>query len=381
MESKLKWQRSYSWNKKKRRRFVEECCKSVKFPSNLTYLQENIENNHHLLQQFNGWLLVRKKQWMILTRRRQRKKFGKDERIKTRIPNSEINPNFIESASNSEQILNANDDMGKKADSSFDTRTSYIDILLEDEEKRKKRLKERPPVDLLCLFDANLGIPDDLVAHCLNYLHISEHWKLLCISKNSNSKIKERIYMWKVLCPKRWILPRRPRKPWYCLYLNKIREEEEERIKLSDDILNQVQALLFKGDSISKIEKLISKAEKKFQFDVNYCSGVVQERNSILNIAIIEGRRKCAKWLIENRNADIETCDRGHFTPLINAAWMGDKFMVRYLLSKGADRTKLGTCHSTKGLAHPGFKGLNAEGWARKKGYLALANFIQLGLG
>jgi len=53
---------------------------------------------------------------------------------------------------------------------------------------------------------------------------------------------------------------------------------------------------------------------------------------------------------------------------------------VRFLLSKGANRSKLGFGHSSKALAHPDFKGLTAEGWARKRGNSNLGDLIQLGL-
>jgi len=96
--------------------------------------------------------------------------------------------------------------------------------------------------------------------------------------------------------------------------------------------------------------------------DVNYTSGVVLERNSLLNLAIIAERVKIARWLIEERNADLETSDRGGFTPLINAAWNGDKKMVRYLLARGCDRKKVGLFHSTKGICPSAFQGHTAEG-------------------
>ena len=53
--------------------------------------------------------------------------------------------------------------------------------------------------------------------------------------------------------------------------------------------------------------------------DVDYTSGVVLERNSLLNLAIIAERVKISRWLIEEKGADLESSDRGGFTPLINA--------------------------------------------------------------
>lgn len=67
------------------------------------------------------------------------------------------------------------------------------------------------------------------------------------------------------------------------------------------------------------------------------------------------------RYLVETKRADIESHDRGGFTPLLNAAWAGDKYLVRFLMQRGADRSKIGTCHYTKPLAHPDFRGLTAE--------------------
>ena len=131
---------------------------------------------------------------------------------------------------------------------------------------------------------------------------------------------------------------------------------------------------------LNKLQKLLKKAEKDFRFDVNYTSGVVLERNSLLNMAVIDKRTKIAKWLLEEKNADIESWDRGQFTPLLNAAWNGDKHMVRYLLARGADRTKTGLNHSSKGLAPAGFSGLRAEEWARKRGHHDVAELIRIGI-
>jgi len=99
-----------------------------------------------------------------------------------------------------------------------------------------------------------------------------------------------------------------------------------------------------------------------------------------LNLAVIHERQKVVHWLVEEKNADIETSDRGHFTPLINAAWAGNRPLVRFLLSHGADRTTVGTGHYTEALAPVDFEGLTAEGWARRKGFHDIAELIRVGL-
>lgn len=135
-----------------------------------------------------------------------------------------------------------------------------------------------------------------------------------------------------------------------------------------------------KGDQLNKIEKLVAKGEKDFGFHVNYVSPVVCERNCLLNLAVIHRRLKIVRWLLDQKGAHIESFDRGQFTPLLNAAWSGDKPMVRLLLQRGANRSKIGFFHYSKPVSSPDFKGLSAEGWARKKGFEDIAKLIHLGL-
>jgi hypothetical protein len=257
---------------------------------------------------------------------------------------------------------------------------TIIDALLEEQEKEAKDSQERPPLDISFLFDARLGAPDDVVAHCLEFLHRSEHGKLLCVSTDTSAALKERDGVWRQLCPSHWVLPRRPRKRWHEVYITKIREEERASRKWADDFLNKASDILFNADHLNKIEKLVKQGEKRVDFNINYISGVVCERNSLLNLAVIYSRTKVVRWLLETKGADIETYDRGGFTPLINAAWQGDRHLVRYLLGRGANRTKVGFCHFFEPLAPPEFKGLTAEGWARRRGHHELADLISLGL-
>lgn len=86
------------------------------------------------------------------------------------------------------------------------------------------------------------------------------------------------------------------------------------------------------------------------------------------------------RWLTEVKNADVESVDRGNFSALLNAAWTGDKFLVRFFMQKGADRSKIGRFHYTKPVASSDFVGLTAEGWARKNGHNDVAELLRLGL-
>ena len=225
----------------------------------------------------------------------------------------------------------------------FGRNGSYRCISAEQERQEQKLSPEKRPLDIRFLFDAALGAPDDVVAHCLEFLPPSDHAKLLFISSTTSEALKEREEVWRQLCPSRWILPRRPRKRWHEVYLTKIHDEVRAKRKWADDFLNKAADILFHQDNLTKIERLVEQGEKRVDFDINYISSVVAERNSLLNLAAIYSRAKVVRWLVETKNADIETFDRGGFTPLMNAAWAGDQKLVRYLLSRGADRSKV--CH------------------------------------
>jgi Ankyrin repeats (many copies) len=355
------WRRNYSWNKRKRRRIVEEANKVVHFPS----------PGDDIIQFFE-WFKVRKNQWNILRRRKQRK--AQQQMQNTFLDSMDM----MAHVQDVQQVEKLN--TSKK---SLFWRPIRNDMLLIDsllEEQDKKRKAKKLTFDLKFVFDATHGAPDDVIAHCLQYLHPSEHGKLLCISYETSNAIKLRDDMWRQLCPTHWVIPRRPRKQWCDFYLSKIRQDAETSRKLSDDLIAQIGASIFKGDHMQKVEKIVSSGEKKFSFDINYASGVVFERNTILNLAVINGRQKVARWLIETKSADIETCDRGGFTPLLNAAWAGNVKLVRFLLSKGSDRTAIGRSHYTKPLAPPDFPGYTAEEWARERGHIDIADLIQKGL-
>jgi hypothetical protein len=54
--------------------------------------------------------------------------------------------------------------------------------------------------------------------------------------------------------------------------------------------------------------------------------------------------------------------------------------MVRFLLQHGADRSKVGTGHSSEALATSDFAGMTAEEWAREKRHEDIAQLIRVGL-
>lgn len=384
--STLQWKQSYSWNRRKRKRLQRDCRQAVSLDTD----------------PYAKWLRVRKNQWKVERRKRQRlRQHVRDDLEKRPVADPEEGEQLEDEQSAQQKTTNPADSSPKECHAtgiSFDTlmkRSGFaataataandelvlIDALLEEQE-REQRLHEarRQTLDISFLFDASLGCPDDVSALIIRFLDPLEHGKLLCISKKLRNGLIERESVWRQLCPEHWILPRRPRKPWHVIYLAHMRFDMDQSRKRCDDLLSKISATLFKGDHLQTIEKMVTEAERDYGFDVNYSSGVVCERNAILNLAVIHGRHKVVRWLVEAKGADIETRDRGSFTPLINAAWAGDKYLVRFFLQKGADRSVLGKCHYTKPLAPPDFKGVTAEGWAERKGFNEIATLIRLGL-
>lgn len=285
--SKQKWKKSYSWNSRKRKRIQQVCEEVVKFPSSQAPAEAQKE--------LQSWLRVRKNQWKMLRRKRQRRM---EEEYTSR--EVDLGPALSLAGTHAGDYL-------------------HIDALLEEEENHKKsradRKKDRKPEEISFLFLPSLGLSDDIAALCLQFLDCSEHGKLLCVSKSLGEGLQSRCYMWQLLCNRcpHWHLPRRPRKPWYKLYLSKLRTEVFASRKQWDDLLMQVSEVLTKGDQLKLVKKLIEGAEKKFSFTVDYISGVVCERNSTLNLAVIHKRHKVVHWLVEQKNADLETSDRESF--------------------------------------------------------------------
>lgn len=366
--SKTRWKRSYSWHAERRINFQQECDKEVHFPMSTSSV-----GNLTLLSQFESWLGVRKNQWKLERRKRQRQR-------------AEPPPDLRASDDDNAAV----DDPSKaKGDANLHTipaTTSgamYLDEILENQAARLVSSDSDATLgemDISWVFDSQLGAPDDVIVNMMRYLLPCEHGNLLCLSYTTNAQFKQRDEVWKSLCPTHWTMPRRPRKSWAAMYIRKIRDEEEAFRKKSDGLLVKADVIIEKGDQLNKLQALVKKGVKDFDFDKDYTSGVVLERNSLLNLAVISGRHRISKWLIEEMGADIETCDRGEFTPLLNASWNGDKHLVRYLLARQANRTKIGYNHSSQGLAPPNFEGLTAEGWARKRGHDELAELISVGL-
>jgi hypothetical protein len=383
--SKAKWARSYTWHKIRRDDFQMKCEKEVHFPTVATAATAGDATSAHTgsnntLVKFENWLGVRKNQWKVERRKRQRLLRAVD----TAAPQTTTTTNSSSTISINVNNNNNNNKMQSTTSFGVNVNDMYIDDMLQDQEQLDGRASynsyHHQPIDILWIFDSQLGAPDDVIANLMTYLNPCDHGSLLCLSSTTNTLFKQRNDMWRTLFPSHWIVPRRPRQTWCTMYITKIRAEERIVRKRSETILLKANIIIDKGDQLHKLDKLICKAIQDFDFSINYTSGVVLECNSILNLSVIARRHKITKWLIETMGADVETFDRGRFTPLMNAAWNGDRYITRYLLSKKCDRTKIGYYHSSKGIAPPSFEGLTAEGWACNRGHDDVAELIHLGL-
>ena len=363
----VSWRRTYSWNKRKKRRIQQECETVIHLPC------------HPTEGEVRTWLKIRRNQWRIQTRKRQRLASAGERDCHTEA--DDLKPETVNQAEETSSESNEIESKTSHLWSSDQPREiAFIDEILEEaEEQRLKRVK-RDPFDLKKFFDSNFGMPDDAIYVFLSFIPCKEHGKVLAIDRGTSKCLKERTEVWKQLCPSRWKLPRRPRKPYHVLYLSNLRKEHELHQKRWDDLLIKVAGVLERSDAIQKVEKIVKAGEDEFGFEVNYISSVVMERNSILNLATIHRRHKVIRWLVEKKGADIESFDRGNFTPLANAAWAGDKAMVRYFMGKGSDRTIRCTQHSSQPIAPPEFKGLTPAEWAEKRGHSAVAKLIREGL-
>jgi Ankyrin repeats (many copies) len=366
--SKHRWRSRYSWRHKERRTLKQVCTMQVSLHTN----------------DFDVWLNARRSQWRLQRRQRLRQNLSDDQQHHADVELDQVGRRSAttEGLDDFESPRTNLPLCGQPLPSNAEL--ELLDELLQEQENESRRQMEarrsRKPLDLLLIFDSALGCPDDVVVHLLQYFPSTEYGRLLALNRKLRAALSSRDGVWKRLCPSHWTLPRRPRKPWHVLFLSRLREDTLAKTKRCDDLLLSAVSILFKGDNLHQLEKVVTAAENEGRFDVNYCSGVVCERNSLLNLAVIYQRHKVVKWLVETKGADIESSDRGHFTPLLNAAWAGDRYLVRFLMQRGSNRNQVGTCHYTKPLASLDFKGHTADGWAEKRGHHDIALLIRSGL-
>jgi hypothetical protein len=257
--STAKWKQSYRWNRKKRQRLEQDWDEVV----------------HLSAENWNEWLRVRKNQWRVMRRKRQRERFTEQEQ--------QVAANTISDCSSplatSKSLMTGLSSPMMPGMSTLELASVaqpellFIDALLEEQERERLAKDTRPPLDIMALFEAKRGCPDDAVAHCLSFLDAMEHGKFLCISSQTRKALIQREPMWRQLCPSHWTLPQRPRKAWHELYLGTLRSETEKSRKLWDDVLMKVSTILLKGDQLLAIEKIVTKGEKESEFNFDYTSG------------------------------------------------------------------------------------------------------------
>ena len=241
-------------------------------------------------------------------------------------------------------------------------------------------LGARHAYSLEWVFNGDINPVDDVVFHFSSFLTDLELVRICSLSSRSRKMMEGRQEFWKAKCKCLPVdLPKRPRLTWFRLYFSLLKKSYLTTLSLSNELLLKCSAVLQKGDNLIKMKKLVLGGIKSFNFDVNFTSGTVGERNSILNLSVILGRRNVARWLVTSMRANVESRDRGCFTPLLNATWNNDFGMVRFLLSNGSDRSAVGIAHSSGGFKE-GFQGWNSEEWAREKGFKGVERLIRYGV-
>ena len=213
-DSVIKWKKAYSWNQRKRKKIQQECEEIVHLPHTIATQAQN--------EEFCHWLRIRKFQWRIARRKRQRHRLELEEEVQ------KLNEEYAETAAGAESMLSdGTDDILKTGAFSSDPNAddmatvggvacasgarptkrskhslvlsgalsrdfAVIDDMLDHEETQRKEKVERPPLDIELLFDPDDGVPDDVLVQCFAFLHPVEHYKLLFINKTSSKSLRER---------------------------------------------------------------------------------------------------------------------------------------------------------------------------------------------
>ncbi|GMH73943.1 hypothetical protein TrLO_g7293 [Triparma laevis f. longispina] len=337
------WENNYSWNRKTRKALIAKYDKG-----GVTLSKDGLEQ----------WLAVRKIGWQVERIKRKKKRKLEEPTVGT----------------STASLLHE-----------MTSLTHVSNPILKDIVNFSTELNRGPITkhvySLDWIFDVARNGNDDVVYYFMSYLSQFELMKLCMLSRSTREQIEERENIWKMKCKshRRWNLPSRPRKGWFDLYFTKYKTSTLLTRRNSDALLLRFSQLLDKGDALSQVQKLVKQSEADWDFGINYTSGSVLDRNGLLNYAVIKQRKNVVKWLVDGKNAWIETSDAGGFTPLLNAVYNNDLYFVRYFLSRGSNRNAIGITHSSQGFK-ANFEGLKAEGWARKKGFEEVANEIKYGV-
>ena len=221
-DSIVRWKKSYSWNQQKRKKIQQECEEVVHLPSMEMAAQDQQE-------EFYKWLRIRKFQWRISRRKRQRQRLESEDvshqaeeelaeltssaegiactsakdirkrKFVAPIPGGEemdnlgLGASLDVSATNSSCVRLVKRSKHSLTSSNAVSRDLVaIDDLLDYEERQKKEKGERPPLDIELLFDPNNGVPDDVLVHCFAFLDQVEHYKLLFINRATAKSLQDR---------------------------------------------------------------------------------------------------------------------------------------------------------------------------------------------
>jgi len=225
------------------------------------------------------------------------------------------------------------------------------------------------------------ALPDDALVAVLSFTDTRTPATLLSVSRRWTKRLRSREGLWRVLAMRqeswRSRLPSRPRKAWADVFLAELQREERERKMRSDDVLKACHLLLRKGDNVVAVRKVVESAQQAFHFSVDHQSGVVLERNPLLNLSVMLARPKVAHWLVVECGASVHKADNGGFTPLMDAAWSGDRELVRLLLHFGAHCKNRGHSHFSGGIKATTGPWHDAAGWAETKGKKEVAAHLR----
>jgi hypothetical protein len=228
-ERKGSWRTNYSKYRKKRQRIHKEC-------------EEVVHLNGQSIEEFDHWLRIRKNQWKVLRRKRQRQMQEEKPTIPVQSESCPRDPSTSQ-MSTQPTIVTPEKATTQKVmppkPSLKDIDMACIDEILRDEEQQRKKMAERPPIDISFLFFSSKGAPDDVVVHCFGYLERKEHGKLLCVSKGTSDALKNRDFLWQQLCPSHWILRELSNQP-YQLVISQPMNSSTTSVSLTqlDDLVN-----------------------------------------------------------------------------------------------------------------------------------------------
>jgi ankyrin repeat protein len=141
-------------------------------------------------------------------------------------------------------------------------------------------------------------------------------------------------------------------------------------------VLAQCWQVFERSDKVSALQKAIPA-----DFDVNTQFEQMEEA-TLVNLASRFGRARCVRYLVQDREADVNIADIQGFTVLLNAAWNGHRALVVWLLQQGSttnfSKLNLDAKGAPPRTSSCGGKGpYDAETWAARKGFTCISTAIR----